>query len=136
MMEYEKGRAWVKDLRHMGTVTGINFTKQVASVEVPVYEFGEYGDRMGDFDTNFAFDELVLMRYTGFSDVWGNEVYEEDIVYDEYLGKYGLIVRNGFKWEIKWSNKTSDGLEVYEDDVVVVGNRYETPNLYIDNSDT
>ena len=98
MMEYEKGRAWVKDLRHMGTVTGINFTKQVASVEVPVYEFGEYGDWMGDFDTNFAFDELVLMRYTGFSDVWGNEV--------------------------------------YEDDVVVVGNRYETPNLYIDNNDT
>ena len=136
MMEYEKGRAWVKDLRHMGMVTGINFTKQVASVEVPVYEFGEYGDWMGDFDTDFAFDELVLMRYTGFSDVWGNEVYEEDIVYDEYLGKYGLIVQNKGLWEIKWSNKTSDGLEVYEDDVVVVGNRYETPNLYIDNNDT
>lgn len=73
----------------------------------------------------------VLMQYTGLKDKNGVEIYEGDIL---WLGDAGSIVQilwSDFKLRLKWVNPmgASDNIYAWKDDLEVIGNIYENPEL-------
>lgn len=79
--------------------------------------------------------EVELQQYTGLKDKNGKEIYEGDIVECERLGKkhtcevfwFPYEAKFGYRWHfVPSARKTWRGLQ---DDVEVIGNIYENPEL-------
>lgn len=79
-------------------------------------------------------DDIILMQYTGYKDVFRNEIYEGDIVrYDKNLFKVEWML-SGFY--ISYITPNDDYYLNYclpiannEEDMEVIGNIYENPDL-------
>jgi len=80
-----------------------------------------------------AFDDIILMQYTGLKDKNGKEIYEGDIV--KYCEEY--IQEDLIKWsngiiEYGGSGFKIDGkgeLDFYGDDIEIIGNVYQNKDL-------
>lgn len=114
-----KFRAWEKKLKHMITVTDIDFESKMIN-KSSVWRF---------------FDELVLMQYTGLKDKNGVEIYEGDVVkghwWDKgekhrHIGRVALVM-NAYKVRgVKQYFGIDDDLNpTYE----IIGNIHDNPEL-------
>lgn len=86
-------------------------------------------------DNDWAVIRKTVGQYIGFTDKNGKKIFEDDIVYDE---------QSGYNYYIKWfpeyacfalANKNGhiefgcDELEIFLDDLVVIGNIHDNPEL-------
>ena len=122
-----KFRAWLKDIKKMVDVTGIDFVT-----------FGGHIYHTDNFQTSH-FSKTILMQSTRVKDKNGKEIFEGDIVKfrlwftnNILLGKV-VWLQNYSAWMIAYriENKTK---EIYLTGVVmsdleVIGNIYENPEL-------
>ena len=121
-----KFRAWVKDRKEIFEVILINYvTKKVT------YLFERVGDLLNI--RHEKFNDTELMQYTGLKDKNGKEIYEGDIF---HIGSKKILyvvewIDCGLKGrQIK--NKSWIGLDYWKDDIEVIGNIYENPELMED----
>lgn len=134
-----KLRAWVKPIQifanrqygYMIDVSVINFEEKWVS---------------DDEETVYEFHEIELMQYTGMKDVKGVEIYEGDIVKASSRGIWGKFqvkwrqdgspcwfMYPAWKSGVAWSlHGTLNDKGEYRDDVEVIGNIYENPELLED----
>lgn len=113
-----KFRAWIKPIKEVRMVNGI--------------EFDSYSNPFVVSDTkheSWYADEFELMQYTGLKDKNGKEIYEGDIVYiPQWHRKYQVIFEGGMFKVQGWSSlslATAKG----EISCEVIGNIYENPEL-------
>ena len=108
-------------------VININFEEQSVSVNI-VY------DALNESEViKFHFSEVEFVKYTGLKDKNGREIYEGDILRlkakkgYEYLGDVGVIRMSYSAYVIGTS--TGEYLFIYFDEVEIIGNIYENPEL-------
>lgn len=119
-----KFRAWLKEHKTMVNVAEIDINHQL------IYHYG-----FDDFEGNFEnFNSIELLQYTGLKDKNENEIYEGDIV--KLRANHGIgVVKYYDEWGafvveyIKSKPLTVLGMSYYEEDIEVIGNIYENPEL-------
>lgn len=110
-----KFRAWDKINKDMFNVESINFQERRVYKDTVSYR---------------EFEDMELMEYTGLKDKNNKEIYEGDIF---HIGSKKILyvvewIDCGLKGrQIK--NKSWIGLDYWKDDIEVIGNVYENPEL-------
>ena len=110
-----KFRAWDKINKDMFNVESINFQERRVYKDTVSYR---------------EFEDMELMEYTGLKDKNNKEIYEGDIF---HIGSKKILyvvewIDCGLKGrQIK--NKSWIGLDYWKDDIEVIGNIYENPEL-------
>jgi len=109
-----KFRAWDKVEKAMREVIAIDFRDGTVNL-IKIFLDGKFGNYWRDLSN------VVLMEYLGFKDMYGNEVYEGDILYDHDLGlQVKAIEIHKFGWGLIRNEFANHKYEV-------VGNIYENP---------
>lgn len=134
-----KFRAWDKLEKRMGEVSCIKFRNvQYSQVFVRFKQLGKIVDEWFNYDEGSC-NNVILMQYTGLKDKNGKEIYEGDIV--KIAGRYfkDSKVEHNFKVEYDESRAWFGVLDAlhtvslndfdYEEDLEVIGNIYENPEL-------
>jgi len=111
-----KFRAWDKVEKAMRDVVGIDFGDNTVNL-TKVFPNGKTGNYWRDLSN------VVLMEYIGLKDMYGNEVYEGDILYDYDFGMRIVANRDN---EIGWGLLKTD---LENDKFEVIGNIFEDPEL-------
>lgn len=121
-----KFRAWVKEKKAIFEVILIDYvTKKVT------YLLERVGHLLSIRDAKF--NDIEFMQYTGLKDKNNKEIYEGDIF---HIGSKKIMyvvewIDCGLKGrQIK--NKSWIGLDYWKDDIEVIGNIYENPELMED----
>ena len=122
-----KFRAWVKDRKAIFEVVLINYvTKKVT------YLFERVGHLLSI--RHEKFNDIELMQYTGLKDKNGKEIYEGDIV--KLRANHGIgVIKYSDEWGafiveyIKPRPLAVLGMNYYKEDIEVLGNIYENPEL-------
>lgn len=85
---------------------------------------------IGSYDTTFNWDEFpyVIMQSTGLKDKNSVEFFEGDIGWDDHLEVHGQVIFENGAFKYEWDNISEDLFEV-TDDIEIVGNIYENPEL-------
>ena len=119
-----KFRAWHKGKKIMGEVLGIDILhKEIffSNEDVDCYEHSDFKD-------------IELMQYTGLYDKKGKEIYEGDIV--KLRANHGIgIIKYSDEWGafvveyIKPRPLVVLGMNYYKEDIEILGNIYENPEL-------
>ena len=124
-MKKIKFRAYLKDTNEMVTVGAMDWDHEGNLLCLNYPKGKDY----------FGYeDDIALMQYTGYKDVFSNEIYEGDIVrYDKKLFEV-IWMRSGFC--ISCIVPNNDYYLNYclpvannEEDMEVIGNIYENPDL-------
>ncbi|WP_335996845.1 YopX family protein [Fusobacterium polymorphum] len=119
-----KFRAWLKEEKIIGEVLGIDILhKEIffSNEDVDCYE-------------HIDFKDIELMQYTGLKDKNNKEVYEGDIV--KLRANHGIgVIKYYDEWGafvveyIKPRPLTVLGMNYYKEDIEILGNIYENPEL-------
>ena len=125
-----KFRAWIKELNEIREVEYINFWKKMIS----------YPNKFcKEYYLNADFYEIELMQYTGLKDKNNKEVYEGDIV--KLRANHGIgVIKYSDEWGafvveyIKPRPLAVLGMNYYKEDIEVLGNIYENPELLKENN--
>ena len=87
-----------------------------------------------EYDSEFYLEETPIMQYTGLKDMWGKEIYEGDIV--KLRANHGIgVVKYYDEWGafvveyIKPRQLAVLGMNYYKEDIEMIGNIYENPEL-------
>lgn len=132
-MTIPKFRAWNKNLKTMhGTddIVFINFEEEEICVQTIYFEQGLPDERDLDF---YIFDEIELMQSTGLVDENDKEIFDGDIVVEEYRDSlnYGRVFYSEKKacHRVEFKNLVN-GFDLADVAVkFVAGNVYENPAL-------
>ena len=123
-----KFRAWHKEEKIMGEVLGIDILHK------EIFFSNEDVDRYEHTD----FKDIELMQYTGLKDKNNKEIYEEDIV--KLRANHGIgVIKYSDEWGafiveyIKPRPLAVLGMNYYKEDIEVLGNIYEKPELLGEN---
>ena len=123
-----KFRVWDKGWNEMSYPDTLEFDE--GKLEWVV--IGDYCDGDGRYLDK---DEMALMQYTGLKDKNGKEIYEGDICHiNDYPDKYGMYGEYGvvmfkspcFGMEL---TDTKRFVSIDEEEIEVIGNIYENPEL-------
>lgn len=132
-MENLKFRAWDKIAKKMSEVTAIDFSTKPFRVF-----YKGYGNE------NYFNQDAILMQSTGFHDKNGVEIFEGDVLNcghlftgspfeeeDEYEEEKGVVkfINCGFNVEFKDANALFIDIMLTCEDIEVIGNIYESPEL-------
>ncbi len=71
---------------------------------------------------------VEISQYTGLRDKNGKKIFEGDIGWDEFRGEYNEIIFHEGKFIAECENIAYDLWEV-TDDIEVIGNKWENPDL-------
>ena len=123
-----KFRAWVKDRKEIFEVVLINYVSK--NVTYIIERIGHsLNIRDGKFN-DVEFNDVEFMQYTGLKDKNEKEIYEGDIF---HIGsKKNLYVVEWIDCGLKGrqiKNISWIGLDYWKDDIEVIGNIYENPEL-------
>ena len=120
-----KFRAFIKELNEIREVEYINFLKKMISFPNKFCK---------EYYLNADFDEIELMQYTGLKDKNNKEIYEGDIV--KLRANHGIgVVKYYDEWGafvveyIKPKPLVVLGMSYYKENIEVIGNIYENPEL-------
>ena len=119
-----KFRAWLKEHKTMVNVAEIDINHQL------IYHYG-----FDDFEGNFEnFNSIELLQYTDLKDKNEKEIYEGDIV--KLRANHGIgVVKYYDEWGafvveyIKPRPLAVLGMNYYKENIEVIGNIYENPEL-------
>ena len=122
-----KFRVWVKDRKEIFEVILIDYvTKKVTYL---LERIGHLLNIRHD-----KFNDVELMQYTGLKDKNGKEIYEGDIV--KLRANHGIgVVKYSDEWGafvvgyIKPRQLAVLGMNYYKEDIEILGNIYENPEL-------
>ena len=117
-----KFRAWFKDKQEMSNVATNNIYEGNTSY---MYLSPMPGSN---------YELVKIMQYTGLKDKNGKEIYEADIGWDEHHECYGVVKFDEGKFLYEWENISEDLFEVC-DEIEIIGNIYENPELLEGDSD-
>lgn len=117
-----KFRAWIKKEKKMVNVFLMSLTEKWIGYQI-FYE--EEKKKKFEFSDS---ENFKLMQYTGLKDSLGNEIYEGDILWNEYDEEYGEVIFDEGEWKLLESN-ISQNLFSMLDVVEVKGNIYENEEL-------
>lgn len=119
-----KFRAWLKEHKSMKDVMEIDIDNQT----IFYYWFGDHD---GHFEN---FNKIDLMQYTGLKDKNNKEIYEGDIV--KLRANHGIgVVKYYDEWGafvveyVKSKPLAVLGMHYYKEDIEILGNIYENPEL-------
>ena len=110
-------RAWVRN-ELMVKVTSIDFNNEFITWDDNQYDRCVPPNKCYEIET---FDDIILMQYTELKDRNDVEIYEGDIV--EMWGARQII-----KWQ-NYDNYQGFDIETDDNDIVVLGNIFENPDL-------
>lgn len=123
-----KFRAWHKEKKEIIDVEEIDFINEVIN-----YIDNDYLNNRQEI-IGVYFEDIELMQYTGLKDKNEKEIYEEDIV--KLRANHGIgVVKYYDEWGafvveyIKLKKIAVLGMNYCEEDVEVIGNIYENPEL-------
>ena len=124
-----KFRAWHKEKKIIGEVLGIDILhKEIffSNEDVDCYEHTDFKD-------------IKLMQYTGLKDKNNKEIYEGDIV--KLRANHGIgVIKYSDEWGafvveyIKPRPLAVLGMNYYKEDIEVLGNIYQNPELLKENN--
>ena len=123
-----KFRIWVKDRKEIFEVILINYVSK--NVTYILERIGHFLNIRDNKFNDVEFNDVEFMQYTGLKDKNGKEIYEGDIF---HIGSKKIL------YIVKWidcglkgrqiRNKSCIGLDYWKDDIEVIGNIYENPEL-------
>lgn len=116
-----KFRAWDKRENTMRDVAVLHFTK---GGKVNSIEYWKTPSELKSYHVR----NLVLMQSTGLKDKNGVEIFEGDIGWDDHQEVHGQVIFENGAFKYEWDNISEDLFEV-TDDIEIVGNIYENPEL-------
>lgn len=142
-----KYRAWVKDSDYEVLVDVLNVNVETETVTLPIETPVTKNHPYWWYNSDWSFEDVELMQFTGLKDVNGVEIYEGDIDCDDngfksvvcYLERYGaycFVPLDLYKYE-DYAEKVNlqYGTDCYFDNVIpsrysnIIGNIYENPEI-------
>lgn len=128
-----KFRAWCS-----GKHGSLIFSEKSMRYNVVLSQNGYWCDVESGWDIHGEYETVPIMQFTGLQDCNGKEIYEGDIL--EGISNHAFDRGRASNYEVMWSNDhwhingtnfTLQELFYYcNNKIKVVGNIYETPNLY------
>lgn len=118
-----KFRAYLKNEKKIIDVKSIDWDENGNLISINYPEGKDY--------FGYKEDDIVLMQYTGYKDVFGNEIYEDDVVkYHNNLYQVKWIFFSFYIHRIDGrSLKELEEIAIDEKDMKLIGNIYENPEL-------
>ena len=93
-------------------------------------EIDRYGVHVLDgFNYVVDEDDRVIMQSTGLVDVYQEEVFKDDIIYDDHYDEYGIVKFYEGRFVIEWQENHVEDLYERIDILEVIGNIHENPEL-------
>lgn len=123
-----KFRAWLKEKKEIVDVEEIDFIHKVIN-----YIDNDYENNRQEIIGAY-FENIELMQYTGLKDMKEKEIYEGDIV--KLRANHGIgVIKYSDEWGafiveyIKPRPLAVLGMNYYKEDIEVLGNIYQNPEL-------
>lgn len=118
-----KFRAYLKNENKIIDVKSIDWDENGNLISINYPEGKDY--------FGYKEDDIVLMQYTGYKDVFGNEIYEDDVV--KYRNNLYQVKWIFFSFYIHQTNgrslKELEKIAIDEKGMELIGNIYENPEL-------
>lgn len=129
-----KFRAWdaVKKmwLKITGFETHVSDDGKTASINTGLGGMFHDGDYVGTFQKHGGEqNNVILVQFTGSKDVNGREIFEGDILYDEYFGFYAKVLFEEGCFFGELNEECIEYLPEIAKTSKVIGNIYENPEL-------